>query len=76
MTLRGILRPILGSVFVIFMLAFSHALLGQAVNGTLLGTVTDATGAAVPNAKVTATDVATGRNSPVGDQRERQLHLS
>jgi hypothetical protein len=42
------------------MLAFSHALLGQAVNGTLLGTVTDATGAAVPNAKVTATEVSTG----------------
>ena len=64
MTLRGILRPILGSVFVIFMLAFSHALLGQAVNGTLLGTVTDATGAAVPNAKVTATDVATDAIHP------------
>jgi hypothetical protein len=46
------------------MLAFSHALLGQAVNGTLLGTVTDATGAAVPNAKVTATDVATDAIHP------------
>ena len=60
MTLRGILRPILGSVFVVFMLAFSQVLLGQAVNGTLLGTVTDSSGAAVPNAKVTATDVGTG----------------
>src|ERR1017187_3866628 len=64
MTLRGILRPFIGSVFVCFMLAFSHALLGQAVNGTLLGTVTDATGAAVPNAKVIATDVATGATHP------------
>ena len=60
MTLRGILRPLLGSIFVVFMLAFSHTLLGQAVNGTLLGTVTDSTGAAVPGAKVTATEVATG----------------
>ena len=57
---RGILRPLIGSVFTLFLLAFSHALLGQAVNGTLLGTVTDATGAAVANAKVTATAVATG----------------
>jgi hypothetical protein len=32
----------------------------QAVNATLLGTVTDTTGAAVPNAKVTATETATG----------------
>src|ERR1035437_707950 len=57
---HGILRPLIGSIFVVSMLAFSHALLGQAVNGTLLGTVTDATGAAVPNAKVTATEVSTG----------------
>ncbi|MBS1857751.1 MAG: TonB-dependent receptor [Acidobacteria bacterium] len=32
----------------------------QAVNATLLGTVTDASGAVVPNAKVTATEVNTG----------------
>jgi len=30
----------------------SRVAMGQAVNGTLLGTVTDVTGAAVPNAKV------------------------
>ncbi|HET8546730.1 MAG TPA: TonB-dependent receptor [Bryobacteraceae bacterium] len=33
---------------------------GQAVNGTLLGTVTDATGATVPAAKVTITEQNTG----------------
>jgi hypothetical protein len=33
---------------------------GQAVNATLVGTVTDSSGAAVPNAKVTATEVNTG----------------
>src|SRR5256885_15359865 len=33
---------------------------GQAVNGTLLGTITDATGAIVPNAKVTITETNTG----------------
>src|SRR5437016_8601238 len=35
---------------------------GQAVTGALLGTVTDASGATVPNAKVTITDVNTGTN--------------
>jgi hypothetical protein len=34
--------------------------MGQAVNATLLGTVTDATGATVANARVSATEVATG----------------
>jgi protocatechuate 3,4-dioxygenase beta subunit len=33
---------------------------GQAVNATLLGTVTDATGAVVANAQVTALETATG----------------
>ena len=35
-------------------------LFGQAVNGTLLGTLTDSAGAVVANAKVTATEVSTG----------------
>ena len=48
-----IMRPILGSIFALLVLGFSHALLGQAVNGTMLGTVTDPTGAVVRNAKVT-----------------------
>ena len=41
-------------------LGFSHALVGQAVNGTLLGTLTDASGASVANAKVTAIESSTG----------------
>jgi hypothetical protein len=40
--------------------ASTSILSAQAVNATLLGTVTDTTGAAVPNAKVTATETATG----------------
>src|SRR2546427_11508403 len=33
---------------------------GQIVNATLYGTITDPTGAAIPEASVTATNVATG----------------
>ena len=43
------------------LLAFANTvLLAQAVTGTLLGTVTDGTGASVPNAKVTITEINTG----------------
>jgi hypothetical protein len=59
MTLRSILRPILGSIIALLLLGFTHALLGQAVTATLLGTVTDSTGATVANAKVTATAAGT-----------------
>jgi hypothetical protein len=61
MTLHKLMRPIIGSVFALFVLGFTHALLGQAVNGTLLGTVTDPSGAVVTNAKVTI--VLTGQSA-------------
>ena len=60
MTLRKMMRPIIGSVFALLVLGFSQVLLGQAVNGTLLGTVTDSTDAAISNAQVTATLTSTG----------------
>jgi hypothetical protein len=52
--------------FLLFVLAigalgFSHPLFSQAVNGTLLGTVMDATGKVVPNAQVTI--VLTGQSA-------------
>ena len=47
------MRPVLWSIFALLLLGFSHALPGQAVNGTLLGTVTDPSGAVVGNATVT-----------------------
>ncbi len=53
-------KPLAGFLLALFLLCASQALLGQAVNGTLLGTVTDTTGASVANAKVTATEDATG----------------
>src|SRR2546426_9992861 len=40
---------------------FSSRAFGQAVTGTILGTVTDATGAVIPGATVTLTHTATGR---------------
>src|SRR5208283_2532065 len=60
MTLNRVVRPILGSMTALFVLAFSHVLIGQAVNGTLLGTVTDPSGAVVPNATVTV--ILTGQS--------------
>ena len=44
----------------LLILSLSPSLFGQAVNATLLGTITDTTGATVPGAKVTATEAATG----------------
>ena len=58
--LYKLMRPFLGSMVVLFVLGFSQALLGQAVNATLLGTVTDPTNATIANAKVSATETATG----------------
>jgi hypothetical protein len=62
---EGIMKNVLtiSAVFVAVVLAQTLAApraLGQAAYGNIIGTVTDATGAAVPNAKVTATDIAKG----------------
>src|SRR6202163_1660271 len=42
------------------LLGFSEPVRGQAVNGTLLGAVTDSSGAAVANVKITITETNTG----------------
>src|SRR5207302_9951994 len=47
-------------IVLLLVLGLSPSLFGQAVNATLLGTVTDSTGATVSGAKVTATETATG----------------
>ena len=51
--------PLMVLIFAL-LLSVSQTLSGQAVNGTLLGTVNDTTGAAVSNAKIVATQTATG----------------
>src|SRR5467141_2363372 len=50
------MAALLGTIF----LGFSAPVMGQAVNATLLGTVTDSSGAAVGNVKVTITETNTG----------------
>lgn len=53
-------RFFLPATLILVCAACSGFAFGQAVSGTLLGTVTDASGAAVPAAKVTLTAVQTG----------------
>ncbi len=57
---RLVMRAPLVALVLTLLLCLSQASSGQAVNGTLLGTVNDATGAAVSNAKVVATQTSTG----------------
>src|SRR4051794_27772143 len=47
---------------IIFMLLLSLAVLGQTNRGGISGTVTDATGAAIPGAKVTVTNLGTNQS--------------
>jgi hypothetical protein len=48
------------TVFCLLALSLSPVAFGQSVYGSIYGTVTDATGAAIPGANVTVTDVAKG----------------
>jgi hypothetical protein len=48
------------AVLLAILAAFSVSLLAQSTSGALAGTITDATGATVPGATVTATNTATG----------------
>src|SRR5437868_7976505 len=50
-------RTVLSSLFALLCVVTAY---GQAVNSTILGTITDSSGAAVPNARVTITEVNTG----------------
>ena len=62
----------------LFMLVLAPSLMGQtAGTGALTGTVTDPSGAVVPNATVTATNVATGqvRTAAITDAGGTLQHL-
>jgi hypothetical protein len=66
-------RKFLSTIVVtLFILLANHYASAQAIYGTIAGTVTDASGAAVPNAKVTVIDTAKGTTKTVqsnGDGR-------
>ncbi|MBL8220175.1 MAG: TonB-dependent receptor [Bryobacterales bacterium] len=51
-----------GMSFLAYLLLFASLAYGQAVNGSLVGTITDSSGAAVPNAKVSLSETRTGLN--------------
>src|SRR6266700_2682010 len=51
-------------IFVALLLCCGIALEAQTITGSVNGTVTDPTGAVIPNAKVTATNVDTGIETP------------
>lgn len=55
-----LIRKITVACFGILLLCVSPFVFGQAVNATLLGTVSDSTGAAIAKAKVTAIETSTG----------------
>src|SRR5579864_6707681 len=55
MHLRGAFKTLVATAFVTIFLWATQPSSGQAVNGTLLGTITDATGAAVGGARIIAT---------------------
>ena len=57
---RGLLLAGLVVLALAYMPGPSGRLMGQAVFGSIVGTVTDSSGAAVPNAKITITDVNKG----------------
>jgi hypothetical protein len=58
--------------FCALVLVFQVAAFAQAVTGTVLGTVTDPTGAVVANAKVNLTEVNTGVSRTILFQTSRK----
>ena len=59
---RGLLLAGMVALALAYLAGPSGRLMGQAVFGSIVGTVTDSSGAAVPNAKITITDVNKGVN--------------
>ena len=57
----------------VVILGFASMLFGQTQQGRIVGRVTDSTGAIIPKAKVTITDVATRHRPRIGDECRRRL---
>jgi outer membrane receptor protein involved in Fe transport len=58
--MRFVTRVMVGLLFAVCVLAFSPVAYGQAVYGSIFGSVVDTTGAAVPGATITVTDEGKG----------------
>jgi len=75
---RALARLAVVAIFAGSLLLCSRAALAQAVYGSIFGTITDPSGAVVPNATVTVTDVAKGttvtvQSGATGDYRVQHL---
>jgi Carboxypeptidase regulatory-like domain len=57
---RTVVSSVSLTVIMLFLASASLAALGQRITGGISGTITDSTGAAVPGASITATNVSTG----------------
>src|SRR5579863_9619806 len=58
--MNGVLHPLQTFLPVICLVLGSQAILGQTITGSVVGTVTDQTGAVIPSATVAATETSTG----------------
>ena len=71
-----LIAPRLVCLLAALLLMSMATLFGQAVSGDIVGTVTDSTGAAVPNATVTATNKDTNSKSTTDTNAAGEYHLS
>ena len=67
------LNKILYLAVIASLASLTPSALAQAVYGSIFGTITDNTGAVVPNAKITITDIAKGTVGGGAKQCKRRL---
>ena len=70
----SMLRSIVPAIVLMGVICVPARLQAQAVYGSVVGTVTDASGAAIPNAKVTIRDMDRDVSNVAHNQRVGQLH--
>ena len=65
---KSVFGYVLLGMSIVCICGLPRAVLAQVIHGSIYGQVTDTTGAAVPNATITVTDVSKGTISP-GDHQ-------